>query len=91
MVDSLHTLQKSGKAGIDDYLLYSDNAYRQLFFGRSSLKVKEDIDYSLATVQKFINLNPTKAPAESKEKLDKIDDKIEKLKQQMKTLDEGKK
>ncbi|MDD5674677.1 MAG: tetratricopeptide repeat protein [Chitinivibrionales bacterium] len=89
IIDSMHTVQKSDKAAIDAYLTFVDNTNRQLFFGHSIAKIKEDIEYSLASVEKYLNQGKAAKPAiQSREKLDKIDDQIEKLKEQMKKLDE---
>lgn len=88
VVDSLHNDQIRHKQQIDDYLLFSDESKRTMFFERSIDKVKSDVEYALANVNKILNTTELKKENEKIINKDKqINDEIEKLKEEMQNLE----
>ncbi|NLW32862.1 MAG: tetratricopeptide repeat protein [Fibrobacter sp.] len=86
-IDKMHSDQEQLKTNIDKYYIFSDESHRTMFFQRSVEKVKGDIDYALATVQKLTNSTDLqKLQQKMMEKDKKMADEIEKLQQQMNEL-----
>jgi tetratricopeptide (TPR) repeat protein len=88
-IDSMHTAQIGIKKQIDQYLIFQDGFARHIFFSNGFSKVKEDLEYLYATVQKNSAtagvVKDAKAVAEEQKK---IDDEIRKLKEEMQKMKE---
>ncbi|MBD3344756.1 MAG: tetratricopeptide repeat protein [Chitinivibrionales bacterium] len=87
MIDSLHIHQKEEKQAIEDFLTYTDEFERRSFFSQGIDKVKSDIEYALATAEK-LSEGTSVAPKQEIEKQKELDMEIEKLKEEMKKLEE---
>ena len=55
ILDSLHAVQIKSKQKIDKYLLFRDEAKRTVFFERNINMLREDLEYTLATIQKILS------------------------------------
>ena len=88
IMDSLHTVQIAGKQKIDKFLVFEEESKRTMFFERNIQMLKEDLEYTLATVGKIMSTSEytkTKEKMISKDKA--ISSEIDKLKEQMDNLD----
>jgi hypothetical protein len=87
ILDSLHTVQINSKAKIDKYLLFRDEAKRTVFFERNINMLREDLEYTLATIQKILSTTDIMKVQEKMINKDKaISDEIEKLKEEMEKM-----
>jgi hypothetical protein len=86
--DSLHALQKDYMKKFDDYFHFTNEHYRSLFFSRNIMKVSEDIEYALATVQKIVGTqaDSEKILEQMQGQQEQIDKEIERLKKEMEEL-----
>ncbi|NLL13005.1 MAG: tetratricopeptide repeat protein [Fibrobacter sp.] len=86
--DSLHTAQKDYMKKFDDYFHFTNEHYRSLFFSRNIMKVSEDIEYALATVQKIAGTqaDSEKIIQQMQGQQEQIDKEIERLKKEMEEL-----
>ncbi|MBD3419967.1 MAG: hypothetical protein GF398_07620 [Chitinivibrionales bacterium] len=86
LIDSLHVEQKSSKQNIDEHLKFSDEFVRSGFFSRGIDKIKEDLEYALATAEKLSGTSAT--PAKPVEETEELDEEIQKLQEEMRKLEE---
>jgi len=87
-IDSLHNDQLSHKQKIDDFLVFAEEAKRTKFFERPFEAIKSDIEYAMANIHKIINASAIKKETEKIMSKDKeIDAEIEKLKEEMESLE----
>jgi tetratricopeptide (TPR) repeat protein len=89
IIDSLHNEQKRTHKELRAFEHFLDEFERRTFFARKIDEVNADVEYALAVIEKLM----TKSSGEDiqkevqKEK-DTLDDEIERLKQEMETLEE---
>ncbi len=89
IIDSLHTNQKNRLEDINDYLSFSDQFVRRRFFARNIDKIKEDVEYAYAVIQKIKNRQPdVEANQKMMKEKENIDEEMEKLEEEMKQLEE---
>jgi tetratricopeptide (TPR) repeat protein len=85
--DSLHLEQQNYVKQFNEYYTFSDEFKRTSFFTRSVDKVREDIEYALATVQKLVgDIDVKKVQEKAMEEEQKIEAEIEKMKKEMEQL-----
>lgn len=86
-MDSLHIVQNDYLKKFDAYFKFSNEHYRSQFFARSIDKVREDVDYALATVQKIAGSTGTDKILEQMQgQQEQLDQEIERLKKEMEDL-----
>jgi tetratricopeptide (TPR) repeat protein len=91
-IDSLHTRQVASKDTIDGFLKYADEFGRLRLFARPLDEIKQDIEYTHATVQRRIaETGDEKLKLQVQEEQRKLNEEIRKLKEEMKGMEEGKK
>ncbi|MDO5575527.1 MAG: hypothetical protein Q4F84_00490 [Fibrobacter sp.] len=87
-IEKMHSEQMQSKTVIDKYFIFADESKRSMFFQRSIDRVKEDIDYALATVQKLTNTTDIqKAQQKLIDKDKEMAKEIEMLEKQMNEMD----
>ena len=85
--DSLHNEQISYTNQFKEYYDFADEFKRTSFFTRSVDKVREDIEYALATVQKIVGRSKVeKVHEEAVKEEQKLDSEIERLQKEMEKL-----
>lgn len=90
ILDSLHAVQIKSKQKIDKYLLFRDEAKRTVFFERNINMLREDLEYTLATIQKILSTTDIMKVQEKMIHKDKaISSEIEKLKEEMEKMDKN--
>jgi tetratricopeptide (TPR) repeat protein len=86
-IDSLHVQQQAMKKILDGLVAFEDAFGRQSFFARNIETIRNDIDYMLAISQKTLMQAPsTEEQKKAETKAKEIDEKIDKLKEEMKEL-----
>ena len=81
---SLHSKQLTIKGNIDSSLHLSDEQRRIRFFEKSISKLKEDLEYALATVQRIRASVDIQSERKREKKELELDEEIENLREQMK-------
>jgi tetratricopeptide (TPR) repeat protein len=89
-IDSLHALQTASLTELMAFYAFMDEVGSKSFT-RAAEAIRSDIDYALATSQKFVQQSPK---AEIQQKMEtkqkEIDERIEKLKKEMNNLNDKK-
>lgn len=86
-IDSMHIQQNEFIRKFDAFFNFSNEHYRSSFFARNIDKIREDIDYASATVQKIVgNSGTDKIIEEMQGQKELIDQQIEQLKKEMEEL-----
>ncbi len=91
-IDSLHAPQMEVEKKIRDYYTFADEFDRLVFFSKNLETLRNDIEYALAKSSKMAGTGRSSEIQErAGEKLNKIDDEIEKYQEELKKLDNDKK
>jgi hypothetical protein len=86
-VDSLHIIQDAMQDSLRTYEKYEDEFFRSKFFYRSTDKIREDIEYTLAVVDNLLKKSgAVKVQEKLKEQTQDIDKEIQMLEQQMQQI-----
>jgi tetratricopeptide (TPR) repeat protein len=89
--DSMHTEQQSFVKKFTEFLKFNEEFGRTTFFSRNIDKVREDIEYALATVEKIAGKTDIqKEQQKLNTQQQQIDSEIEKLKKEMDQLQNSK-
>lgn len=87
--DSLHRIQSDYEKRLRDYYTYQDALVRTRFFARNLDKVKEDVEYALAVVQRMVSTKDViELQREMQDTQQDIEDEIEKLEGELEQLEE---
>lgn len=89
IIDSLHTEQRDDHGQIEEFLAYADEFERRRFFARNMEKVREDIEYAYAVVQKIMNRESgLKENQKIMQEQQDINEELKKLEEEMNKLEE---
>jgi TolA-binding protein len=89
IVDSLHREQKGTAKELLEYQKFADEFVRRRFFARELDRVRDDVEYAAAVVDKFLKRAAgAEAQAEMKKEQTDLDEEIEKLEQEMQEIHE---
>jgi tetratricopeptide (TPR) repeat protein len=83
-IDSLAPLQRRTENDVRAFVLFRDNFETTLFFGRGHDKVLDDVSYALAKAREMAGAT---GAARSQEKVQSIDEEMEKLQQMLRELE----
>ncbi len=90
IADSLHTEQQKLRTDLEDYLGFNDEFTRRSFFDRGIERIRNDVEYAYAVVNKMVKQgSEMETLKDAREKQESIDTEIEKLKKQMRELENG--
>ncbi len=86
--DSLHTEQRKMREELNDYLHFNDEFARRSFFDRGVERIRNDVEYAYAVVNKMIKRgSEMETLKDAQEEQRDIDSEIEKLKEEMRKLE----
>ena len=89
-IDELHNMQIMLKDSIDAMVHFQDEQKRIRFFERSAMKLREDIEYALATVQRIRATLDKSEDNSIRKKEHDLSDEIYNLRKKMQNLDSQK-
>jgi hypothetical protein len=87
ITDSMHTPQTVMQERLVKHDKFVDEFHRTGFFARGIDKIREDVEYAIAVVEKLAKVEGAdKVKEKLKEKSEDIDDEIQKIEQEMKQI-----